>query len=267
MGEGEMQIVDLEKTSEPLYFKCLEEWSDEMKESGSSKEMWYRMMQEKGLRVKLALDDAGTIGGMIQYAPIEHAPVLGKDLYFVYCIWVHGYKQGRGNFQKKGMGKTLLRAAEEDARALGAKGMAAWGVAIPVWMRASWFKKQGYHKADSQSMMVLLWKPFTEQAEPPMFLREKKLPEPEPGKVTITALLHGWCPASNIVYERAKRAAAEFGDQVVLRTIPVQDKATIEAWGQSDAVFVNNKQLRSGPPLSYEKIHKRIARQVKKLKK
>jgi GNAT superfamily N-acetyltransferase len=261
-----MRIIDLSQDHVPLYCQCLEEWSDEMKEAGPSKAAWYEMMKEKGLRVKLALDDTGTIGGMIQYVPIEHAPAIGKDLYFIYCIWVHGYKQGRGNFQKKGMGKALLKAAEEDVQNLGGKGMAVWGVAIPVWMRASWFKKQGYKKADSQSMMVLLWKPFTENAEPPMFLKDKKMPKVEQGKVTITALMHGWCPAYNMVYERSKRAAAAFGASIVFKTIPVHDKQTILEWGQSDAVFVNTKQLRSGPPLSYKKIHKHIARQVKKLK-
>jgi hypothetical protein len=132
-------------------------------------------------------------------------------------------------------------------------------------MRASWFKKQGYKKAESKSMMVLLWKPFTESAVIPAFLKEKKKPEPEQGKVTITALMHGWCPAYNMVYERTKRAASEFGEQVVFKTIPVQDKETIEEWGQSDAVFINRKQLRSGPPLSYVKIRKNIAKQVRKL--
>jgi pyruvate/2-oxoacid:ferredoxin oxidoreductase beta subunit len=88
----------------------------------------------------------------------------------------------------------------------------------------------------------------------------------EAGKVAITALMHGWCPVYNMVYERTKRAADEFGDKVVLKTIPVRDKATIEEWGQSDAIFINTKQLHNGPPLSYDKIRKRIARQIKKLK-
>lgn len=54
-------------------------------------------MKEKGLRVKLALDDSGNVGGM-----------------------------------------------------------AAWGMAIPVFMRASWFRKHGYKKADKIGMQVLL---------------------------------------------------------------------------------------------------------------
>ena len=60
------------------------------------------------------------------------------------------------------MGKALLVAAEDDARDRGAQGMAARGMFLPFWMKASWFKKQGYSKVDKQGLSVLLWKPFTD---------------------------------------------------------------------------------------------------------
>ena len=97
-----MKIIDLGKENEDLYFKCLEDWSDDMKEAGGHKACWYEKMKDKGLGVKLALDDAGEVGGMIQYLPIDYSPAEGVDLYFIPRIWVHGYKKGRGNFQKKG---------------------------------------------------------------------------------------------------------------------------------------------------------------------
>ena len=53
--------------------------------------------------------------------PSEHSFIESQDLYFIHCIWVHGHEQGRGNFQKRGMGRALLAAAESDARALGAR--------------------------------------------------------------------------------------------------------------------------------------------------
>lgn len=53
------------------------------------------------------------------------------------------------------MGTALLSAAEKDARRLGARGMAAWGVWLPFWMKASWFKQHGYRKADRQGLAML----------------------------------------------------------------------------------------------------------------
>ena len=262
-----MKIIDLSNEHEKLYFVCLEDWSEEMKEAGDHKETWYNKMNDKGLRVKLALDDNGQVGGMIQYTPVEHSFVEGKDLYLVNCIWVHGYKEGRGNFQKRGMGKALLQAAEDDARALGAKGIAAWGIPLPFWMKASWFKKQGFTKVDQQGFLgqVLLWKPFTNDALPPKWIRQKKRPELIPDKVAVTAFLNGWCPAQNLTFERAKRAAAKFGSDVIFQQIDTFNRDNLLEWGISDALFIDGKQVRTGHPPSYEKIRNIIAKRVRKL--
>ncbi len=261
-----MIIEDLTPEHEKLYFMCLEDWSAEMKEAGNHKEKWYCSMKDKGLRVKLARDDRGEIGGMIQYIPIEYSFVEGKNLYFLNCIWVHGHKQGRGNFQKKGLGKALLTAAEEDVKALGAKGIAAWGLMLPFFMKSAWFKKQGYKAVDRQGVQVLLWKTFTDDAIPPKWIRPKKKPKIEQGKVNVTAFLNGWCPAQNIVFERAKRASAEFEGKVLFQAYDTSDRDTFLEWGISDALFVDGKEVRSGPPPSYEKIKRIIEKRVRKLK-
>ncbi|MGC9312549.1 MAG: hypothetical protein ACP5IA_07625 [Sediminispirochaetaceae bacterium] len=161
-----MRIVDLTPEHEQLYFRCLEDWSEEMDEAGDHKERWYRRMQDRRLRVKLAEDDKGTVGGMIQYLPIEYSEASGEDLYFVLCIWVHGYKQGRGNFQK-----------------------------------------------------------------------------------------------------RVKRATGEFGGRVIFQEYDTSDRTIYLEWGISDALFIDNRRVNTGPPPSYEKIKSRIAKQVKKLGK
>jgi GNAT superfamily N-acetyltransferase len=261
-----MQIIDLAPEHVGEYSLCLEEWSDEIREAGDHKRDWYERNKSQGLRVKLAVDDQGTVGGMIQYVPIEQSPAAGEDLYFVLCIWVHGHKQGRGDFQKKGMGTALLEAAEADGRALGAKGMAAWGVVLPFWMRASWFRKHGYRKADKLGMMALMWKPFTADVAAPSWIRPKKKPQPEKGKVVVTSLLNGWCPAMSMVHERARRAAAELGPQVEFREVRTDDREVFLEWGIGDALFVDGKEMRNGPPPKYEKIKKKIAKRLKKVK-
>ncbi|MBN2495446.1 MAG: GNAT family N-acetyltransferase [Deltaproteobacteria bacterium] len=263
-----MRVIDLPEDKKDLFCLCLEDWSADAKESGPKRRQWLdRGMKHHGLRAKLALDDDGVEGGMIQYGPIEHSHVDGEGLYFIYCIHVHGYKQGRGNFRKRGMGKALLAAAEQDARALGASGMASWGIWLPFWMKASWFKKHGYRKADRQGLAVLLWKPFRDDARPPRwFPKTNKLPAPVPGKVDLTAFSSGWCLAQNLVYERAKRAAAEFGDAVVFREIDTSARSAVAEWGVADEVLLDGEVLQKGPPPSYEAIRKRIARRVARLK-
>jgi GNAT superfamily N-acetyltransferase len=258
-----VKIVDLTEDKKELFCLCLEDWSEDAKESGPKRREWLERGGKQGLRAKLAVDDNGIEGGMIQYGPIENSFVDGSGLYFVYCIWVHGHKQGRGNFRKLGMGKALLSAAEEDARTLGAQGMAAWGLSLPFWMKASWFRKHGYRKADRQGISALVWKPFTDNAQPPRwFPKVDRRPETIPGKVNVTAFTSGWCLASNLTCERARRAAAELGDAVVFREIDTSERATVAEWGVSDAVFVDGKNLQKGPPPSYEKVRKAIAKRM-----
>ncbi|MFC1628963.1 hypothetical protein ACFL3H_07615 [Gemmatimonadota bacterium] len=187
----------------------------------------------------------------------------GEGFHFVYCIWVHGYKKGRGNYQKQGMGKALLAAAEDDVRARGGRGLVVWGIRLPFWMKASWFRKQGYQKVDRDGIAILLWKPFTEDAEPPRWHKQKKSPEATTGKVTVTSFVNGWCMAQNIVHERAKRAVAEFGDQVEYREIDTRDEDVFGEWGIVDALYIDGKRINTGPPPSYEKIRKKIANRVK----
>jgi GNAT superfamily N-acetyltransferase len=259
-----MKIIDLTDDHKDLFCLCLEDWSAEAKEAGPKRRQWLERSEKFGLRAKLALRDDGTAGGMIQYGPIERSHVGGDGLYFIYCIHVHGHKQGRGNFQGHGMGTALLAAAEADASNLGAQGMAAWGVWLPFWMKASWFKKHGYRKADRQGMGVLLWKPFTEDARPPHWLPPTgKRPAPIAGKVNVTAFSSGWCLAQNLVYERARRAAVEFGDSVAFREIDTSTRESVSEWGIADAVFVDGKDLQKGPPPSFEKIRKAMARRVR----
>ena len=258
-----MKIIYITEKYYPPYFCCLEEWSDDIKEAGDHKEKWFYRMKDKGLRVQLAVENEKACG-MIQYLPIEHSFAEGKDLYIILCIWVHGHKQGVGNCQKRGIGKALLRAAEEDIRTMNKKGVAAWGISLPFWMKASWFRKHGYQKVDKNGMAVLLWKPFCADAEPPRWIREKKKQQRTKDKVAVTSLINGWCPAQNMVHERAKRAAAEFGDLVEFQEINTQEREKFEEWGISDALFINGKQVRTGPPPTFEKIRKKINKKVKK---
>ena len=58
-----MKVIDLDDYHRQLYFMCLEDWSEEIKEAGTRKELWYRGMADKGLRVKLALDEGGASRG------------------------------------------------------------------------------------------------------------------------------------------------------------------------------------------------------------
>jgi GNAT superfamily N-acetyltransferase len=255
-----IQVVDLTPEHEELYLICLEDWSDEAREGLDLRARWYARFKDQGLRVKLALDEDGRPGGMIQYLPIEHSFAEGRDLYMVLCIWVHGHPKGRGNFQGKGMGTALLAAAEDDVRALGAKGIAAWGIILPFWMKASWFRRQGYQKVDRVGMASLVWKPFAEDAEPPRLMRPEKKPSRSESGITVTSVNQGWCMAQNIACERARRVCDHLGDEVTFREIDASDPEVRREWGRAGDLFVEDREVWTGPPPSEEKLRRVIGR-------
>jgi GNAT superfamily N-acetyltransferase len=261
-----MKIADISPETEHQYFCCLEEWSDDIREAGDHKQKWYERMRDRGVRVKFALDDNGVIGGMIQYLPIEQSIFNGRDLYTILCIWVHGHKQGRGDYRHRGMGTALLKAAEDDCKNMGARGMAAWGLGIPVWMKASWFKGKGYKVVDRDGINRLLWKPFTEDAVPPRFIKPRKLPGKGGNAVNVTIFRNGWCPVMNLTSERAVRAARVFGDKINVTEYDTLDKQVVEEWGITDGLFIDGREINIGPPPTYEKIRKTMEKRVKRLK-
>ncbi|MBN1877821.1 MAG: GNAT family N-acetyltransferase [Anaerolineae bacterium] len=266
-----MKIIDLTPEYESTFLLCLKDWTaeQEMQAGRQRKRAWYAMMKDKGLRVKLALNDDGQAIGMIQYLPVAYARVEGKDLYFIQCIWVHGYDEGMGNMQGYGAGTMLLQAAENDAKALGAKGMVAWGLIYPHWMPAAWYEKHGYIEANRLPYDKLVWKPFIGDAEAPRWLRPRKTPDPIPGKVVVTAFITHWCPGLSKMSD-AQRAAAEFGDRVIFREIDTSDPSVLHEWGIESALYIDDECINAGltdyPPPSYEDIKQRIQHHLERIR-
>lgn len=261
-----MEIINLTKEIEPLYFVCLAEWNEELNEVKSIKEKWYREMKDKGLRVRIALTDENIVGGMIEYMPIEFSCAEGVNLYFVNCIWVHGYSgKGRGNLQGKGMGQALLKSAEEEVKTLGMDGLVAWGLSEEMWMNAPWFQKRGYKIVDQIGWFVLLWKAFSEKGYPPRWRKGDFKPELVPGKVKVTSFLTGQCCSENSVYWAAKKAAGEFGDKVIFEEIDMSKAMNKIKYGFNWRLYINSENLFDGPPPLYEQIKKKIEEELLKV--
>ena len=112
-----------------------------------------------------------------------------------------------------------------------------------------------------------MWKRFTADAEAPRWIAAGAIPEATKGQVTMTSFLSGWCPAMNLVHERAKRVAEELGPPVVFVSIDTSEPSAMRDHGHSDDVFLDGKPLQRGAPPSYAKVKKRVSKRVHRLQR
>jgi len=97
-------------------------------------------------------------------------------------------------------------------------------------------------------------------------MKSERRPVLQNGKVVVTSVVNGWCPAGNLVHERARRASAALGPNVVFQTVDAFERNVGMEWGTSGALFVDRTPVRTGPPPSYEKIRSIIARHARRLR-
>jgi hypothetical protein len=259
-----MEIVDLTREHEEVFLCCLKPEDRTFAEGVPIKRQWLDDKRGMGLGVKLAIDEDGVVAGMIQYSDRQLAPfvVAGEGTWVIHCIWVHVYEGGIGNRGGRGMGPALLRAAEEDMRTLGARGVAAWGILTDEWMNAPWFERHGYRRVDEQGFLGLTFKAFDPDMEEPRFRKEVNRPPPIPGKARVSSFCIGWCTSGNLNHEWARRASEELGDDVVFERYDTSDLAVTEEWGITTGIFVNGDAYPVDGTETYEKIREFIARRI-----
>ena len=189
-----MELVDLSEETQDFFFRCLQDEREEDPRLTTMRRQWYEKYKNQGFKAKLLKLADGKIVGLCQYIPIEHSHLIGEDLITLLCIFIHGYEHGVGNHQKKGYGRFMLKAVEQDAKAMGAKGIAAWGIDWETnWMQASFFEHMGYLRADEEDKVVVFWKPFGPDVNPPKLMRLPTLPKKETGKVSVRVAANSWC--------------------------------------------------------------------------
>ena len=97
-------------------------------------------------------------------------------------------------------------------------------------------------------------------------MKPKKLPEKGYDKVNVSLFRNGWCPNFNIAYERAIRASGEYQEKIDLRLYDTTDKAVVDEWGITDGLFIDGREVGTGPAPAYKKLVKKISKKVKKLR-
>ena len=101
----------------------------------AAKKKWITQRLKEG-HVLRKLDTNSTV--YIEYAPLESAwaPVVGKNYYYIYCLWVINHNR------RKGYGTELMKYCIEDAKKNGKSGICMLGAK----KQKSWLSDQAFAK-------------------------------------------------------------------------------------------------------------------------
>jgi GNAT superfamily N-acetyltransferase len=251
--EETMKLVDIDKDTEGTFLRCLHDEKPDDPREIDLRRKWVEANRGRGLRAKVLVLDTGEVAGLCQYMPIEHTQFEGEGLMAIHCMWVHGYDHHIGNKQGNGYGRFMLREIERDARESGSGGVAVWGMDFPYWNPVSFYEHMGYERVDKDGPVVLVWKPFRDDAEPPRLRKTAKRPGTRPDRVSLAVFHNGSCTGSCGELVKAREAIEGLEDLIDYTEVDTADRGALAEWGISMGVFVEGKPHRpSEPPCSSE---------------
>lgn len=173
------------------------------------KNCWLAAYFKKGLRAKVLVAPDGRQCGYIEYLPGEYAwrGVDAAGYLFIHCIWTY-FRQ----YQHKGLGRMMIKACVEDARAAGMSGVAVVARDSPWLAKPGLFLANGFVVVDTAPPdYQLLIRKFNPSAANPTFKGgwEKKLRKYGDG---LTIIRSDQCPhVAKFADEIIEAAGKEYG--------------------------------------------------------
>ena len=249
-------IRDMTKDDEYYVGTCthVNENNEEYEKSAPRRISWLKSMEKRGLRTKVALSD-DVHAGFIYIMPIEISPlaIQGKDLMVFPCL------VSQSQFSLKGVGKELIKAAEEETIKQQRKGIATLGVFWDFWlMPAQYFVKLGYEVATKRGEEAILWKRFNPDAEPPQFREVNYKYKPVQGKVVVDLFWNTFCLTSDVEAQRVRDVVSGYEDDVIFNAYSADTPSNLQQYGLSRRIYVDGKLIEVGPEIEKEKLRQEI---------
>ncbi|MHA1914772.1 MAG: GNAT family N-acetyltransferase [Promethearchaeota archaeon] len=256
-------VRDMTENDEYYVGTCthVNENNEEYEMSAPRRISWLKRMEQHGLRTKVALLD-DVHAGFIYIMPIEINPwqIQGKDLMVFPCLC------SQSTFSSKGVGKKLIKSAEEETKKQQLKGIATVGYFFrDFWlMPAAYFTKLGYKVATKKGEAAILWKQFDPSAETPTFRETSYRFQPVEGKVVVDLFWNTFCLTSDVEAQRVRDVVSEYKDTVVLNEYTADNLSNLQKYGHPRSIFVDGKLVEVGPEIAKERLRKKIEEVKKK---
>ncbi|MCK4594109.1 hypothetical protein KAU45_06365 [bacterium] len=229
---------------------------------------WLRKMMPKGLSAQIAYEGDGAIG-FIEYMPIELSNLhKGKDLYIINCMVAPHKPPFPDPLQVKripGCGGALVEAMIEDVKRKCKGIVTPPGFAYTSDMRG-FFARFGFEGFENQGLKMLIKRFEPVELPSPVHIEEKYQYEPVQGKVVVDVFWSSICPiVGPFTLFNIKKACGEFGDEVIVNDICIDDRDVSLRYGitQWSKVFFNGKPAEFWGPPEREEIREAVEKALK----
>jgi predicted N-acetyltransferase YhbS len=262
-----MEVVNLTEKYMHFVSVCthIDDLNKEMNYAASIREKWIRETMEKGLKIKVAIDEGEPVG-FVHCLPIELGSwgMSGRDLMTIPCLAVQ-YRRIYNRERGSGIGRALMKAVEEEAKE-SKKG----GVAVlcydndSFFMPFAFFKKLGYKEIARQNNTVLVIKAWSD-VDPPAMHKLNYRFEPIKGKVVVDAFWTPICLTSIIEIKRVREICSEYGNKVILNEYNCGIKNILEKYQTQRALFFNGKYKNWGYSAPPDELRETINKAIKEI--
>jgi GNAT superfamily N-acetyltransferase len=203
----------------------------------AAKVEWFKSKINKGLRIKIALDESGHQVGFIEYLPAELAwrPIKARHYFFIQCIALF-VKEAKD----KGIGSYLMEQCVVDARANNQSGVCAMSSEGPWIANKSLYEKNGFVIVDQLDRFELMVKSFDDSAEKPCFVDWTKQ----------QAKYKGWhlvysdqCPWHDKAIHELRQCAADKGIGLTVKKLKSPKEAQLAPSGFGTFSLIKDGKL------------------------
>ena len=205
------------------------------------------------LRGQIARQDNGDPAGFVLYYPIEEAPldVTGSGLYMVQCVHV------KPEYQREGLGRSLIQSAIADARENGASGLAVEGFrkdnkGNPGYIPGAFFQHIGMKEGDSRDKGTLYYYTFDEKSQPPRYLEPKVRVPKATSKLRIDLLDCSHCHLAVSRRKVVEAVAAQAPQDIELVVHDQNTRQAILDKGMSSGIFLDGRLTYFRGPMTEE---------------
>ena len=236
-SDAEIVAVDVTNVGDRGFF-C---FKSKPKSVGYAQKMdWLQERFTEGLKIHIVYEDKRAVG-FVEYIPAEFAwrAVKAPGYLLIHCLWVVGRAKNQG------YGSQLLDACLEDARQMGASGVAMVTSSRPWLAGSKLLLKHGFERADEMPPFELMVKRF-DAAPLPTFPTdwEARLGRFGPG---LTVVRCNQCP----YMEDATNTVVEFGRSQGIKTEVITLESCREVQDTSPTPYGTFAILHNGRLLSY----------------